>query len=1049
MKKLIGLFVFLLLVGTQIVTAQSKQISGTVTSADDGLGMPGVSVVVKGTTIGASTNIDGYYSLEASASDVLVFSFVGMVPQEITVGSQTVINVVMETESIGMDEVVVTALGITKEKKAIGYSIQSVKGEELTKVKESNISNSLSGRIAGVQVTSSSGSVGASSRIVLRGASSLTGNNQPLFIIDGVPIDNTSYGNAGSGGGVDLPSGIADLNPDDVASVSVLKGPNAAALYGLRAANGVIVITTKTGKGKKQGLGVTVNSGVTFEKTFILPDFQNSYGQGSSSKYFEWIDGTTGDGGVDESWGPALDRGLEFVQWNSYTVDGAPLPWVSQPDNVKDFYDTGVTYNNSVSIAGGDEKSNFRLSMGMLDQKGIIPNTDLKKYNVGTNSSMTFNEKLTASITFNYTRMESDNLPTGGYNNENPVQQMIWSGRNVDFKALKDYKNLPLSPEGTIAGGTPLNWNTVFQNNPYWVLNTNLNGFSKDRVVGAFNLAYKVNDWLLMKGKVSNDHYSQKETVRKAKNSNEWKEGFYSETMRRYNELNAEFLTSINKDINEDLTFSVNLGVNHLSRKYARMYGEAEQLELDGFYSLANVKSGVSPKVSNLKTEQKINSVFGFGQFAYKNYLFLDYTVRNDWTTLLSDENNSFFYPSVTLGAVVSDMVDLTAQKVSFLKVRGGWSKVGSTGALTPYQLSRTYEFRDTPFGTVPLIESPNTLGNPNLKSETTTGLEFGMDLRMFNNRLRLDATYYNQLSKDLLVPVNVSASSGFDATWDNVGEMRNQGVELMLGMTVLKTNDLTFDIDLNFAKNNNEVESLGGLDALVLGGQWGVNLEARTGNAYGDIVGRGFERSAAGEIIYENGTPVIADGTRVLGNVQADWTGGANFTVNYKGFTLSTLIDIKKGGDIHSMTNAWGRYAGVLEETLLGRENGLVGEGVINVGTAESPEYIANNVVVSSKEYNQAVYGNSVDESSVFDASYVKWRSLSLSYKLPKSILKNTFIQDANISFVAKNLAMLYRNAPHIDPESAFSSGNGEQGQEFGQLPSTRSFGFNVNLKF
>lgn len=1049
MKKLIGLFVVLLFVGLQIVNAQSKQITGTVTSAEDGLGMPGVSVVLKGTTVGASTDIDGKYSLEATASDVLMFSFVGMVTQEIAVGNKTVINVVMETESIGVDEVVVTALGITREKKAIGYAVQSVAGEDLTKARESNISNSLSGKIAGVQVTNSSGSVGASSRIILRGASSITGNNQPLFIVDGVPLDNTSYGNAGSGGGVDLPNGVSDINSDDIASISVLKGPNAAALYGLRASNGVIVITTKTGSEKKKGIGITVNSSVTFEKPLILPDFQNSYGQGANSSYFEWIDGTIGDGGVDESWGPALDAGLSFVQWNSYTVDGAPLPWVSQPDNVKDFYDTGFTQAHNVSIAGGDETKSFRLSLGTTDQKGIIPNTDITRYTVGSNSSLKLADKLTASVSFNYTRTESDNLPTGGYNNENPVQQMIWSGRNVDFKALKDYKNLPLAPEGTIAAGTPLNWNTVFQNNPYWVLHTNLNSFDRDRIVGAVNLDYKINDWISVQGKVSTDHYSQMETVRKAKHSNEYKEGFYSETSRRYTETNLEFLTSINRKINEDFDFTLNLGANQLKRVYTRLYGEAEQLELDGFYNLSNVKSGVTPKVSNFYRKEKINSLFAFGQFSYKNFLFLDYTARNDWASVLPSSNNSFFYPSVTLSGIVSDIVDLSAAKITFLKLRGGWSQVGGTGALTPYSLSKTYSFRDTPYGDVALAYSPNTLKNPNLKAETTTGIEVGADMRMFNNKVRLDVTYYNQKSEDLLVPVDVSTSTGYDSSWDNVGEMRNKGIEIMLGATILETKDFSFDIDLNFAKNDNEVESLGGLDALVLGGQWGVTLEARTGQAYGQIVGRGFARTEHGDIIYDGGTPVIEDNTRVLGNIQPDWTGGANFTFRYKGFSLSTLIDAKIGGEIHSMTNAWGRYAGVLEETLLGRETGLIGEGVMNIGTADAPQYITNNVVVDAKTYNQAVYGNSVDESSVFDASYIKWRQLTLTYDLPKNLLKNTFITEASISFVGRNLAMLYRKAPHIDPESAFSSDNGEQGQEFGQLPSTRSLGFNVNLKF
>ena len=1046
MRKLALFLSLILFMGLGTLMAQTKAISGKVV---DNLGeaIPGVSIIVKGTTVGTISRPDGTYNLNVPEdAAAIVFTFVGMQMQEIPFTGQATINVTLKPDAIDVDEVVVTALGMKRSEKAIGYAVQNVSGEQLSKVKEASLTNALSGKVAGVQVTSSSGSVGASSRIVLRGASSITGNNQPLFVIDGVPLDNTNYGDAGSGGGVDLPDGISDLSSDDIASVTILKGPSAAALYGLRAANGVIVVTTKTGDSGKKGLGVTYNGSVTFEKPFILPDFQNSYGQGSNDTYFEWIDGTIGDGGVDESWGPALDTGLEFVQWNSYTVNGEALPWVSQPDNVKDFYETGVTNNHNVSISGGSEKGAFRLSLGYQDQTGIIPNTDITRYTVGTNSSITMAEKLTASVNFNYTKTESDNLPTGGYNNENPVQQMIWSGRNVDFNALKDYKNLPDSPDGTIAAGTPLNWNTVFQNNPFWVLNTNLNGFSKDRVVGATTLKYDITPWLYAQGKASVDHYSQLETNRKAKGSNEYKEGYYREITRRYSETNLEFLLSATKKINEDFDFSATVGANGLERKYSRVTGEVEQLELPNFYSLSNAKSGTNTISSNYKRNEELNSVFAFGQFGFRNMVFLDWTARNDWSSILPEANNSFFYPSVTLSGILSDAFDLSSAKISFLKLRAGWAKVGGTGALTAYAVNDVYAFRDSKWGDVSLAYLPNRYNNPNLKAETTTGIEFGMDARFFNNKLRLDATYYNQTSEDLIVDVDISPASGYTSGWDNVGEMKNTGVEIMLGATVYEANDLSIDVDLNFAKNKNEVVSLGGLDALVLGGQWNVELQAREGHAWGDLVGRGFERTDDGQIIYEDGLPVIDSDVKVLGNIAPDWTGGANLTVNYKNFTLSTLIDAKIGGDVHSMTYAWGRYAGVLQETLVGRETGLVAPGV---KLDESGNYVANDVVVTAKAYNQSAYGNSVDESAIFDASYVKWRNLSLTYNLPKVWLSNTFISDASVSFIGRNLAMLYRKAPHIDPETGFSSENGEQGQEFGQLPSTRSFGFNINLKF
>jgi len=559
MKKLTIFLAFLLFVG---FTVQAQmQISGTVTGAEDGLSIPGVSVVVKDNpTIGTTTDIDGKYVITIpSSAQALIFSFVGMKSEEVLIGGRSVIDIQIQAEFLEMDEVVVTALGISREKKSLGYSVQDVKGDDLVKAREANVVNSLSGKVAGVNITSSSGAIGASSRVELRGSSSLTGNNQPLYVVDGIPVDNSNYSSAGYNGGFDTPNGISDINADDIESVSVLKGPNAAALYGVRAANGVIVITTKTGKAGKKDIGISFNSTTTFEKPLVIPSFQNSYGQGPSKDNFYWVDGMNDDGGVDESWGPPLDQGLEFTQWNSYTVDGAPLPWVSQPDNVKDFYETGVATNNNLSFTGGTEKLGYRLSLGYGNQTGIIPNTDLKKYNVSGNASYKFTDKLKAGFNFTYTKNQSDNLPTGGYTNENPIQQTIWSGRNVDLQALKDYKNLPLAAEGTAAAGTPINWNTQFQNNPYWLLDNNLNGLNKDRIIGAVNLSYQLTDYLSVSGKTSLDDYSQLTTVRKSIGTNEYLEGFYGEYSRRFLESNSELLLSLNTNITDDFTFSFNI----------------------------------------------------------------------------------------------------------------------------------------------------------------------------------------------------------------------------------------------------------------------------------------------------------------------------------------------------------------------------------------------------------------------------------------------------------------------------------------------------------
>ncbi|QWX82944.1 SusC/RagA family TonB-linked outer membrane protein [Cellulophaga sp. HaHaR_3_176] len=1041
-----GIFTLLLAFVVHLTFAQEKTISGTV-SDQDGLPLPGVNILVVGTSNGTQTDFDGNYTIKADTGTTILFSYVGQKDNKVVVGSSSTINIQMTEDAEALEEVVVTALGIKKAEKSIGYAVQNVKGDDIAQSREANLVNALSGKVAGVQITNSSGAAGASSRIVLRGASSITGNNQPLFIIDGIPIDNSNQGDADAFGGIDLPNGAADINPDDIASVSVLKGPNAAAIYGLRASNGVIVITTKRGT-KGKALGVTISSSVSFENPLLLPSFQNSYGQGNVTNNFDWIDGTNGNGGVDESWGPPTDVGLEFVQWNSYTVDGAPLPWVSQPNNVKDFYQTGVSLNNNVSLSGGSEKSSFRLSFSGFDQKGMVPFTDFKRYTVGGNFTHELSSAISAGLNVRYIKSGSDNVVTQGYSNDNPTQQINgFAGRNVDFSALQDWRNLPLAAVGTNAEGTPINWNTVYQNNVYWQLETNTNAFNKDRVIGGANVSVNLTDKLTVTGRTGIDYWTSNVTVKRAQGSNADPEGRFSlDTQSRY-EINSEALFSYSTEINDDFDLSLNVGGNSLVRTFDRVQMEAPQLELPGIYNINNVKSGITPVISNYTSEQRINSVYGFGQLGYKNMLFLDFTARNDWASILPVNNNSFFYPSATLSAALNDIFKMPKDKVSLLKLRGGWAQVGSTGVLDPYQLQPVYQFSDTPFGSTSLAFFPSSLNNPNIGPETTTSIEAGIDLRLFKNRLRFDATYYDSTSEDLIVDVLVSGSSGITSTIQNIGELNNKGIEIQLGGTLVRTDNLSVDLDLNFGKNNNKVVSLGdNLETLVIGSQWNVNTEARVGLPYGSLFGPAFERSPDGEVVYVNGLPQIADENKVLGDIQPDWTGGANLTVNYKNFSFGALVDAKIGGDIYSITNTWGRYGGILEETLIGRETGVVGDGVkLN----SEGVYVPNDVVVSAKQYNQNAFSNSIAESSVFDASYVKLRQVSVGYSIPSKMLSNTPLQSLTFSVVGRNLAILHKNAPHIDPESAFSDSNASQGLESGQIPSARSVGFNINAKF
>ncbi len=1054
MKKILLItFMFVTALVTQS-WAQDQVVSGKITSAEDGSALPGVNVVLKGTTTGTTSDIDGNFKLSVPSNEgILIFSFIGLSTQEITVGSKSVINVTMAEDAKQLSEVVVTALGVERDVKALGYAVQNVNADDINKAREANIVNSLSGKVAGVHITNSSGAVGGSSRIILRGATSITGNNEPLFVVDGVPINNDSYGGspgasvtdggAGSGGGFDSPNGAADINPDDIASISVLKGANAAALYGARAANGVVLITTKTGKGTK-GIGVSFNSSVQFDNTLKLPSFQNSYGQGGDQNYFNWVDGSAGDGGVDESWGPPLDVGLNFVQ---FTSNGQfAEPWVSHPDNVKDFFETGVSNSNNIALTGGYDKGSFRLSLGNSNQTGIVPNTEFKRTTINIGANLDLTDKLTASFSANYINSGSDNLPTGGYNNENPVQQFLWSGRQVDFTKLKDYESLPLAGASTGAPGTPINWNTRFQNNPYWALHTNLNKLEKDRLIGNVKIAYKLTDWLTAQVRTGTDTWSSVVSINKAHGSNNYIEGFYEEISRKWYQTNSEILLMMNKNINDDFSLAINLGGNQMKQRYRLLRGTAPQLELEGVFNLANVKSGVTAELESKIEEKRINSIYGSANLSFRDYLFLDITARNDWFSVLPTETNSVLYPSVSMSAIVSDIAEMQSDVLSFLKVRGSWAQVGSDGALDPYKLQQPFRFRPSAWGAVLLPFNHQTLNNPFLKAETTTSLEFGLDARFFNGRVNLEVTYYDSKTSDLLVPAQVSSASGYTFAWDNTGEMTNKGIELQLGARVIEAGDFAMDIDVNWAKSKNEVVKLNGdLDTYRIGGQWSVDILAKVGEPYGAIFGPAFLKSPDGDVIHKDGLPVIDPVNRVLGNIQPDWTGGINTTLTYKGITLSALVDAKIGGDLHSMTYSWGRYAGVLEETLIGRETGIIGKGVVDNGDGT---FSPNTVSVRAETYNKAAYSKDIAESAVFDASYAKLRQIQFGYTLPNSVMGKLPFKDVSISIVGRNLAILYSKIPHIDPESAFSSSNGEQGQEFGQLPSTRSIGFNINFK-
>ncbi len=1029
---MIFLFVF---VGIQALLAQAKVITGTVTSAVEGEGgIPGVTIQVKGTTVGAVTDVDGKYTLNVpNDATTLIFSYIGMKRQEVEIAGRSVINAVMESDLLGLDEVVVTALGISRDKKALGYSVQDVSGEEIAKAKETNIINSLQGRISGAQITATSGAVGASSRIVIRGVSSLSGNNQPLFVVDGIPIDNANFGDTGTDG-TNKGSGAGDINPDDIETLTVLKGANASALYGSRASAGVIVITTKKGK-RGEKLSVNISNTTTFETPLRLPDFQDKYGQGNGGA-FSYVDGAGGgiNDGVDESWGPQLDIGLKIPQFSSVDENGVaqPAPWISYPNNVKDFFDLGHTISTNVSFTGGSEKSSFRLSFTDLSQKGMLPNTDYFKKTLAFSASSNPVDKLTFSASGNYVNTKSDNQPGYGYNANNVMQQFTWTGRQVDYKLLREKQ---YNEDGSI-----FNWNHNYHNNPYMTLYENLNPLNRDRFIGNAMLKYQFTGWLSAYIRTGGDIYNNATSERKFVGDMDFRNGNYFEDVRIFREINSDFLVTIDKPLGQNFNVSFNFGGNRMDRRYQRNTGEAPELAIPGVYNVAN--SSVTPRVSNYYSLKRINSLYGFGQIGFKNAIFLDYSLRNDWSSTLPKEHNSYLYPAVSLSAVLTDLLGIDSKVLSFAKLRGSWAQVG--GDTDPYQLEPTVAFGDGWNAGTKLLNLavPNTMPNSQLKPQMNKSFEFGADLRFFMDRVRLDATYYTQKSINQIVSIAVSASSGYTNKIVNAGQIDNNGVELLLAITPVMRSNFRWDLTFNWSKNNNKVVELAeGIEQFTLGGYWSLQVLAIPKQAYGVLYGYDFERAPNGEIIFYDGLPSQGD-LKVLGNVTPDWLGGMLNEFSWKGLNASFLIDMKKGGDLYSMTTTWGRYAGALEETLIGREGGIVGVGVMPDGDGG---YVTNTVVADCEQFNKASYVSDVAFTSVFDASYIKLREIKLGYTFSNV---SNIIKEINVSAVGRNLSILSANIPHVDPETAFSSGN-VQGLEYGQLPSARSIGFSIGCKF
>lgn len=1111
MKKLIIVFTCITLVLTAgcLFAQQLTTISGSVVDAETGMPLYGANVMVSELAVGAATGADGKFSFRMALfrEVTLSISFIGYHKQELTIkpgDTTTDLMFSLETDVIGLEAVVVTALGITKEEKAIGYSQQSVGGARLTEAIEPNLVSNLSGKAAGVQVTTSSGLIGSSARIQIRGISALTGDNQPLFVVDGIPVDNSSYGSGPYGGVVDYGNAASDISANDIESVNILKGANAAALYGSRALNGVIEISTKTGKGAslmlRKGLGISYTNHITFRMYNPIVQFQDKYGQGSvmdpgegslaSYGEFAYYDGNYGgvNDGVDESWGPPMDgylsehyeewygdharmevqgagQPLLVPQFNSPFPDGTvdprvaswdrtPTPWVSHPNNIRNFFETGFSQEHNISVYGGNQWTNFRVSYTLQDEKGILDNTDQQRHSVYLSGNIQASPKLSISGVANYINLNNDNLMGNGYSGRNVMQQFTgWFGRQVDLEWLKDHVEAE--------DGTPYRWNYSYHDNPYWCLNKNINPRLRQRIMGHVKAEYKFKQWLNLTARLGTDLYTENRVDIRAMYTNDNPDGRFTDRTDVRRETNADLFLTANRNLTEDISVDALVGANLRTNRFKWQQTTVDGLIIPDLYSVSN--SSVTPTTNTNLQETEHNSIYGRLTVGFRDYLFVDATGRNDWSSTLPEENRSYFYPSVTTSFLFSEFLNIAPEDL-YGKIRASWAKVGNTAS--PYSLVGTYGSAQ-PFMGYANLTYGNTMANAELKPEEKTSIELGTDLKFFYNRLGLSLTYYKENTINQIMPITVSGTTGFLSKWINAGEIQNQGIEVYLYGSPIEKGKFKWNVDVNWAKNSNKViELYGDVESLeIFGGVWGgLEFLARPGEPWGQMFGYPTKM--------HNGKPVLRpashgywqgvywadlDNPGVLGNVLPDWTGGIRNTFTYGNLSLSVLIDMSMGGDIFSITNGFGWYSGILKETVTGTdearpvtgddirtEDGLLIDGY---QLLEDGTYVKNDVAARASAWGQCHWpslgGHSI---SIFDASWVKLRSVTLSYRIPSSFVARYGLIGATISFEGRNLFILHKNAPNIDPETSFTAGI-VQGVEQNQLPSTRVFGMSLKI--
>ena len=1041
--------------------------TGIVTNVN-GAKQPNVSVLNRRTRQSTVTNVDGGYSIRASAGDTIQYSSVGFQKQSLVANSQRrTVNVTLTEESQNLQEVVVTALGIKRDERELGYAFTEVNGSDINKAKETNVINSLAGKVPGLVINSTAGGPAGSSRVVLRGNTSITGNNQPLYVVDGIPIDNSNYGQVGSdtyAGGVDMGDAISAINPDDIEKISVLKGPSAAALYGSSAANGVILITTK--KGNKKDIGVDFSSTTTLETQLTRRDnVQYIYGQGRSQLLPQDRDQAVST--LFNNFGPRLDPNLLAIGF-----DGVSRPYSLVKNNIENFFQTGSSFNNTISLTSATDKSNFRFSAADLRYKDIVPKSDIRRNSFTLSGKSTFGEKLSFDARAMYMNEKVNNRAGLGDSPLNIGQNFNGLANNVDQSLFStNYKT---------AQGDYVEWGGgQYRLNPYWVLNEMRNETIKERLMGAFNATYTFNKWFNVLARASTDitflnydRYSPRTTPGALI-------GALEVIDQKYVTTQADVLATIDLYLSDQIRLTSRFGgsINDRTRK-----GTSANYSNMQVTDVVSINSFADRSVIENNVRRRVNSAYGLFTLSYKNYLFFDGTIRQDASSTLPQANNSYVYPSLSSSFVFTDAFKMNKDILSFGKIRASAAEVGND--TDPYLLDVYYNLGALPFnGSSYGGISTKILPAPDLRPTRTRSFETGVNLKFFNGRLNFDGTYYTSKSRDQINTIPAVISSGFNRQLINAGVISNRGFELLVSGTPLSPKSkLKWDLSVNFARNISKVESLAeGIPFLSLSdARWlGLSIIAKPGEQYGSILGYDYQRDPGGNIILDPVTlnPKSSTDRTVMGKGVFDWTGGITSRLTYGNFSMNTTLDVKYGADMFSMTNMFLLIRGSSAETLPGRaewilseENrqaakrspaewqaaglvrGYVPQGVVQTGTDANgqPVYTQNARAVDPSVYWSAFYsdGNGIARPFIYKASYVKVREITVSYLLPTTISRSLGIKAASFGLVARNPFIIYKDIPNVDPDSNYNNSNG-QGLEYGSLPTRRGWGFNLNVKF